>query len=304
MTTGVAQLGYLGFEVKDLSAWEKFATQVLGLTVAARRPDGALALRMDGHEYRFLIEPGPADDLTLLGWECADEATLVALAARLREAGVDVSEGSKDDAAARHVQRLFRYRDPSGIPSEIYCGPALAGEPFVSPIVRSGFVADQFGLGHLVVTAVDRDASRKFYCDVLGFRPSDRITADVHGYKADIEFFHTNARHHSIAFGDGQRKRLHHFMVEARSMDEVGLAFDRALRGGVRIMQTLGRHPNDRMFSFYARTPSGFQFEFGWGGREVDDATWTTTTYDHVSEWGHHPPQFLAPPPPGDKAQK
>ena len=37
-------------------------------------------------------------------------------------------------------------------------------------------------------------------------------------------------------------------------------------------MQTLGRHPNDRMFSFYAKTPSGFQFEFGWGGREVDDA--------------------------------
>jgi hypothetical protein len=62
-------------------------------------------------------------------------------------------------------------------------------------------------------------------------------------------------------------------------------------------MQTLGRHPNDRMFSFYARTPSGFQFELGWGGRQVDDATWTPTTYDHISEWGHHPPEFLAPPP-------
>ena len=48
-------------------------------------------------------------------------------------------------------------------------------------------------------------------------------------------------------------------------MDDVGLAFDRALRGGVRITQTLGRHPNDRMFSFYAKTPSGFHFELGWG---------------------------------------
>jgi 2,3-dihydroxybiphenyl 1,2-dioxygenase len=212
-----------------------------------------------------------------------------------------VSEGSRDDAAARGVKRLFRYRDPSGIPSELYVGPTLAAEPFKSTVVRSGFVADALGLGHLVITANDRDASRKFYTELLGFRLSDQIIANVHGYKADIEFFHTNSRHHSLAFGDAQKKRLHHFMLEARSMDEVGLAFDRALRAGVRIMQTLGRHPNDRMFSFYAKTPSGFQFEFGWGGREVDDATWNPTTYDHISEWGHHPPQFLVPPPPQPK---
>jgi 2,3-dihydroxybiphenyl 1,2-dioxygenase len=298
---GISQLGYLGFEVKDLAAWEKFATQVLGLTVADRRADGALALRMDGHAYRFLIEPGAADDLALLGWEVADEATLLALAAKLREAGTDVTEAPAADVEARRVQRLFRYRDPSGIPSELYVGPTLAADAFVSPLVRAGFVADALGLGHLVITATDRDASRKFYTELLGFRASDRIIADVHGYKADIEFLHTNARHHSLAFGDAQRKRLHHFMVEARVMDEVGLAFDRALRGGVRIMQTLGRHPNDRMFSFYAKTPSGFQFEFGWGGREIDDSTWQTTLYDHVSEWGHHPPQFLAPPPPQPK---
>jgi hypothetical protein len=47
------------------------------------------------------------------------------------------------------------------------------------------------------------------------------------------------------------------------------------------------------MLSFYALTPSGFQFEFGWGGRKVDDATWETTTYSQVSEWGHHPPQVV-----------
>ena len=25
-------------------------------------------------------------------------------------------------------------------------------------------------------------------------------------------------------------------------------------------------HPNDHMFSFYVRTPSGFSVEYGWGG--------------------------------------
>jgi hypothetical protein len=55
-------------------------------------------------------------------------------------------------------------------------------------------------------------------------------------------------------------------------------------------MNTLGRHPNDEMFSFYGFTPSGFQFEFGWGGRLIDDADWTPKTYDRISDWGHHPP--------------
>jgi hypothetical protein len=99
-------------------------------------------------------------------------------------------------------------------------------------------------------------------------------------------------------------------MLEARSMDDVGLAFDRTLKDGLKIMHTLGRHPNDRMFSFYAKTPSGFQFEFGWGGREVDDATWVPGEYHQISEWGHHPPQFLTggkpprPSPSPDGARK
>jgi hypothetical protein len=49
------------------------------------------------------------------------------------------------------------------------------------------------------------------------------------------------------------------------------------------------------MFSFYAKTPSGIEFEFGWGGREVDDATWKPVTHDRISEWGHHPPIAFAP---------
>jgi 2,3-dihydroxybiphenyl 1,2-dioxygenase len=295
--TGIDQLGYLGFEVSDIAAWETFATQVLGLAVVDRKPDGAFALRMDGHHRRFVITPGKADDLTVIGWQVRDEKALAELTARLRKAGVEVMECSAEKAAERLVSKLVELRDPSGLPLEIYCGPTLASEPFESKVVRSGFVADELGLGHLVISSGDFEVTRSFYCDLLSFRLSDRVVADVHGYKADLSFFHTNGRHHSLAFGGPQRKRLHHFLVEARSMDEVGLAFDRALRGGIKIMQTLGRHPNDRMFSFYAKTPSGFQFEFGWGAREVDDATWQPATYNTISEWGHHPPQFLGQEP-------
>jgi len=297
MATADMKLGYLVFEVSDLGAWEKFATEILGLTVARRLDDGSLALRMDDHEQRILLTPGPADDLATLGWEVASAGEVEAVAKKLTAAGFEVTPGTVEEAARRRVAGLVKYQDAGGIPSELFFGPALAKEPFRSAVVRSGFVTGNQGLGHAVISARSQDESKKFYRDVLGFRLSDHIICDLHGYKVNIAFFHANPRHHTIAFGDSQKKRIHHFMIEARSMDDVGLAFDRSLRAGVRIINTLGKHPNDKMFSFYAKTPSGFQFEFGWGGREVDDATWEPTTYDHISEWGHHPPEFLAPKP-------
>jgi 2,3-dihydroxybiphenyl 1,2-dioxygenase len=286
------KLGYLGFEVKEPKTWESFATDVLGLGIGERGADGSLTLRMDDYAARFLIRPGPSDDLFVIGWEAPDRATLEQLAERARKAGVEVAAGSAEEAAQRNVEHLVKLADPGGIPLELFTGPKR-GNAFRSSVVRSGFVTGTQGMGHAVISAEAQQESQSFYVDVLGFRLSDRIVCEVFGYKVDIAFFHTNSRHHSVAFGNRQKKRIHHFMIEVGAFDDVGLAMDRALKAGVPIVQTLGRHPNDRMFSFYAKTPSGFQFEFGWGGREVDDATWQPTTYDHISEWGHHPPQVL-----------
>lgn len=298
---GVTQLGYLAFDVSDLDAWERFGTEVLGMTVGKRFADG-FTLRLDSHASRLFVrkaaEGGPVDDLAVLGLQVDDAAALAEVTARLRAAGRDVTEATADELALRGVAGMVKYVDPGGVPSEVFWGPELAKEPFASRVVPNGFVAEAQGLGHLVINAASQAESKAFYEDVLGFRLSDRIVANVHGYAVDIAFFHAEgatSRHHTVAFGERQKKRLHHFMVEVRTFDDVGLGFDRTLRAGLRIMQTLGRHPNDRMFSFYARTPSGFHFEYGWGGRSVDDTTWQPTTYDHISEWGHHPPEFLVP---------
>jgi 2,3-dihydroxybiphenyl 1,2-dioxygenase len=279
------QLGFLAFEVSDPGAWHAFLTEVLGLTDAG---DGRY--RLDGHAYRFQITEGPADDLCALGWEL-DPADVDAALARLTAHGVPFEEV---DPTPRLATRRITFTDPAGIPVELVAGMQRADTPFASPVVRDGFVADDLGLGHLVLSTRSKEESVRFYTEVLGIRLSDHIVCEVFGYPVDISFFHVNGRHHSVAFGGRQRKRLHHFMLEAKRMDDVGLAYDRTLRHGHRIMQTLGRHPNDGMFSFYARTPSKFEFEFGWGGRIVDDATWSPTTYDHISEWGHHPPQMIA----------
>ena len=77
-------------------------------------------------------------------------------------------------------------------------------------------------------------------------------------------------------------------MVELYSFDDVGQGYDIALGEPERIATTLGRHPNDMVTSFYLRSPSGFMLEYGWGGREVDTATWEPTEVTvGPSLWGH-----------------
>jgi extradiol dioxygenase len=49
----------------------------------------------------------------------------------------------------------------------------------------------------------------------------------------------------------------------------------------------LGRHSNDRMISFYAETPSGFNLEFGSGAITITPETWVVRHYDRPSLWGH-----------------
>ncbi|WP_328878596.1 extradiol ring-cleavage dioxygenase [Streptomyces sp. NBC_00299] len=42
-------------------------------------------------------------------------------------------------------------------------------------------------------------------------------------------------------------------------------------------------------FSYYARTPSGFEWEVGWNPVVIDETTWQPTTHQGISIWGHTP---------------
>jgi len=289
---GISRLGYVGFEVGDLAAWERLAVDALGMMVAERRADGTLALRLDEQEQRIVLHPGPRDDVAYVGFELEDEAALRQMSERLTRAGFPTEPLGDDVAHARRVRALHRVEDPNGVPVELFHGPERATTPFRSPLVPSGFVTGDEGLGHVVFGTTDAQATERFYCELLGMRLSDRVEAELApGFSLQVTFLHANPRHHTVAFAAAPTpKRLHHFMIEVRDMDDVGHAYDRCLDAGVAIASTLGVHPNDRMFSFYARTPSGFEVEYGWGGRKIDDATWKVARYDKLSVWGHRMP--------------
>jgi biphenyl-2,3-diol 1,2-dioxygenase len=287
----VTQLGYLGIGVSDVEEWERFSTGILGLGVSGRKDDGSLFLRMDEYHHRFILHPTGDDDLAYIGWEVATEEALVAMAEQLRAAGVEVAPGTSAEAEARQVAGLIKFSEPNGIASEVFYGPLVHfDKPFQSPRPISGFRTGELGLGHFVLAVDDLDRSLHFYRDVLGMRVSDFVQAEMApGVKTKMAFFHCNPRHHTLAFlAPPQRpaKRLRHFMLQLNSLNDVGATYYLCQDKGL-INRTLGRHTNDHMVSFYMRSPSGFEVEYGWGAREVDDATWQVQLHTSGVIWGH-----------------
>lgn len=284
-------LGYVVIAASDLAAWEGFARNIVGTGVCVAEA-GALGLRLDDHPWRVLLVPGADDDITHAGWDLGSIAALEGYVAGLRGRGVEVREEPAALAATRCVERLFSAVDPNGIGHEFFAGRTgiVADGGGLSPILRGGFVTGDLGIGHILPVSSDYAVGVAWYGTTLGLRYSDRIRQELApGIHADATFFHTaTGRHHSLATGAfPSPKRLNHLMLEFREMDDVGLACDRARKAGVPIVLELGHHPNDRMFSFYMRTPSGFGLELGFGGVVIDQATWEPQVYPVMSDWGH-----------------
>ena len=78
-------------------------------------------------------------------------------------------------------------------------------------------------------------------------------------------------------------------VLQMKSLDDVGATYYLCQDQGIPIARSLGRHTNDHMVSFYLQTPSGFDVEYGWGARVVDDSTWQVQFHTSGSMWGHRP---------------
>jgi 2,3-dihydroxybiphenyl 1,2-dioxygenase len=277
----VQALGYAGFGSAALEDWRQFGTGLVGLQ-AVERSASLLAFRMDDRKQRIVIDRALPEGARFFGWEVADAAALDALAARLEAAEVEVTAEPQTSADARRVRALISFHDPAGNRLEAFYGAEIDDTPFRPGRSISGFRTGPLGLGHAVLTVENIDSVMPFYVDLLGFGLSDYMQKPFRAY-----FFHINARHHSLALIETGKNGMHHLMVELFSLDDVGQSYDVAL-SQERVNVTLGRHTNDLMTSFYAKTPSSFMVECGWGGREIDPSTWRPVEMqDGPSLWGH-----------------
>jgi 2,3-dihydroxybiphenyl 1,2-dioxygenase len=264
----------------------------LGLQLV-ERTKSALKFRMDDRKQRIVVSSEEAAD-NAFGWEVEDAAALDALAGRLETAKVPVTRVPAAVAGLRGVRDAIRFQDPAGTNLEAFHGAEKADAPFAPGRPISGFRTGTLGMGHVVLHVKSVEDVRWFYQDLLGFRLSDYILRPFKAF-----FFHLNPRHHSLAMIETGRSGIHHIMMELYSLDDVGQAYDLASADPDRINTTLGRHTNDFMTSFYARTPNDFMIEYGWGGRSIEPETWQPVEMAYgPSLWGHDrrwlPPDQLA----------
>lgn len=281
-------------EATDVAAWREYGVKVLGMMEGKGANPDALYLRMDDFPARLVIVPGEKDRLLVSGWEVANRAELQELRETLAKADVAFEEATKEDLAERRVEGMIRFQDPTGNTLEAFFGAQYLGRRFVSPYGHKFVTAEQ-GLGHVVLTCDDDAVAQAFYQDVLGFRlrdsmqlPPQAVGRPADGDPAWLRFYGCNPRHHALAFLPLPNPTgIVHLMVEVENSDDVGLALDRALRKKVKMSATLGRHINDKMLSFYMKTPGGFDIEFGCEGLEVEDESWIARESTAVSLWGH-----------------
>ena len=286
------ELAYLAVEVADLDAVGAVLTDVVGLMRGEDVGD-AHTWRNDDRAQRMILHPGPANDVAAVGLEAPSAGDLAAIVERLRYMGYEVHEGSGADRGSRKVEQLWHVASPWGVRFELVVGHQQTATPAKTALMPSGFVTDGVGFGHCVFFVGDLDEAHRFTVDGLGFRQSDSLSFEVApGVAVHGRFYHANPRHHTIALVQPPMLppiKLHHVMVEVNDQDDVGHAFDRAFAAGVPIANGIGRHPNDRMISFYLETPAGFQVEVGYGGRLVGPEWDDDIRYDRISAWGHQP---------------
>ncbi|EHB59291.1 Biphenyl-2,3-diol 1,2-dioxygenase [Mycolicibacterium rhodesiae JS60] len=291
---GKVHLGYLVVETEKFADWRRFGRDAIGMHLDEALPD-VLRFRLDDNACRFLLQRGPAEDTTALGWEVDDHWTFETVEARIRSHGVPVTQGAPEEAALRGVERFIRFPGPNGLAQEIYVNPRAGAEP-LRLSTSGGFVTGVDGMGHVAIATRKPHQMRGYYSTVFDARLSDYIDETISGLKFKIRFLRVNERHHSVAIASVNRlpinpirTRIQHCNVQMAELDDMTLAYQRVKQLGFDMALSIGQHTNDKELSFYAVSPSGFEWEVGWNPIVVDESTWEPTTHQGISIWGHTP---------------
>jgi 3,4-dihydroxy-9,10-secoandrosta-1,3,5(10)-triene-9,17-dione 4,5-dioxygenase len=288
---GVHSLGYVRIGSPQVERWRSFGTDVLGLMPVDGPEDGSAHFRIDAHPPRLVVTAAPAPDLLAIGFEVRDRRELGRLVAAVEATGIDVADGTPEECASRQVTGLARFTDPGGAPVELFYGPVLDHVPVRTPF-GTQFVTGAGGMGHVVYGSPTGRESVDFYVDVLGFLERNTMSTPL----GDMWFMSPNERHHTLGVLNSESPfQLFHVFFEVASIDDLGLALDRIRADdGAHLMQSLGRHTNDHMISFYVYTPDFSAVELGWGGPSAqrDEPTYAITKGEF---WGH---EFFMPPAP------
>ena len=289
----VSELAAVTVDSTDLGSWRRFGTEVLGMTVTGEGDE--LRLKMDSFPYRFLIRKADRDGLAGLTWVARGADAVSQIRERWERGGGESASIVDSDWSPDDSQVSFAFKDHHAILHQVFDVEPSGQSPFEPGPHTSGYVTGEAGLGHLVMFD-NVDKMDVVFVDAFNMALREDSNKTQVGGRG--RFYGCNIRHHQAAAVEvpGKEPAVMHLMVEMRTIDDVGIALDRARKGGFQPRTTLGRHP-DNDLSFYIPCPGGFDLEIGCDGLLVtSDDDWDANKHTRrAPSWGHDGISSAAP---------
>jgi 2,3-dihydroxy-p-cumate/2,3-dihydroxybenzoate 3,4-dioxygenase len=264
----LTDIAYVRSGVADLDAAIKFATQIVGLELAAPTEAGVAHLRADQRHHCLALVEGPSGVIAS-GFTVADADALDAAETELERSGLTVRRGSAAEARSRRVREFIGFDDPFGNRIELVSQQESVGRPVT--FSRQAGISE---FGHLCLDAPDVHEAYRFWSTRFNARVSDWI-----GDAACL--MRIDPVHHKLAVFRGDGPGLCHMNFQVDTIDDVFRNWHFLQEHNVEIEMGPGRHPQSTAIFLYFLGPEGFTYEYSFGVRRIEDeAGWVPRTFD------------------------
>ncbi|HUK60672.1 MAG TPA: VOC family protein [Stellaceae bacterium] len=293
---------YLRIGTPDLDSAVRFATDVVGLQLAAR--DGKtvyfrsdkVTTRGDTRDHTLVYFEGDPADHTI-GFDLIDPDDLDKVAAELEAAGRPVHLGTREECEKRRVRAFIASSDPTGNKIEIVARPYHTGLRYFP-----GRDAGITGFSHIGLYTKDAARDEAFWTRICNARVSDWI--------GDAALLRIATAHHSLALFPAQRTGIQHINHQVEDVDDVMKSWYFLKEKGIKILLGPGRHPLSTAIMLYFRGPDGTCFEYSCGVKHIrpeDEAAYRPRQFPFdqyaVCLWGSRPDAELSAFPQGGDAK-
>lgn len=282
----VMRLGYAHLRVGEMNAAKSHYADTLGMRVTAEG-DGRIHLKgWDEFDHHSVVLEEGGAGLARLGFKCQNADDLALYEDRARAFGVTVERMSKGDNLA--VGDGVRVTLPSGQIVELYCEIEYVGSdvgllnPEIRPRHPRGVEVPR--LDHAAITAPEPADVERFFCEVLDFRPSERLISDPASANLIATFLYCGQTMHDIAVLPGPPGGLSHVAFWVEDWHAILNAGDIFAMDGTPVEVGPSRHGIGRALTSYFFDPAGNRNEVQTGSyRTYADTPTVTWTADQLN---------------------
>jgi 2,3-dihydroxy-p-cumate/2,3-dihydroxybenzoate 3,4-dioxygenase len=264
----LTDIAYVRSGVADLDKAVGFATEIVGLELAATDEPGVAHLRADHRHHCLALVQGRSGVISS-GFTVADEDALADAETYLEKQGFSVTRGTPGEARSRRVRSFIGFDDPFGNRLEL-----VAQQETITRPVAFNRTAGITEFGHLCVDAPAVHEAYRFWSTHFNAKVSDWIGDGACLMRIDPV-------HHKLAVFQGEEPGLCHMNFQVASIDDIFRSWHFLVDNGVQIEMGPGRHPQSTAVFLYFLGPEGFTYEYSFGVRRIeDDSTWVPRTFD------------------------